>query len=66
MLQGYISSNKAGSWHIDPEEVTMAEVNIEPCDGLPCYVEARLDDRIATVGHYCPWSAELNALEDYR
>jgi len=44
----------------------MAEVNIEPCDGLPCYVEARFDDRIATVGHYCPWSAKLIAHKDRR
>jgi hypothetical protein len=44
----------------------MAEVTIELCDGVPSYAEAHLDDRIATVGYFCPWSAELVDLRDYR
>jgi hypothetical protein len=35
-------------------------------DGVPSYVEAHLDDWIANVGYFCPWSAELVALKDYR
>lgn len=44
----------------------MAEVTIELCDGTPSYLEARLDDWIAAVGYFCPWSARLVAVKDYR
>jgi hypothetical protein len=64
--KGRMSYNKTWSWHIDPEDITMAENTIELCDGLPSYVEAHLDDWIRTIGYFCPWSAELIALKDYR
>ena len=64
--KGRVDYNKAWSWHIDSEDITMAENTIELCDGVPSYVEAHLDDWIATVGYFCPWSAELVALKDYR
>jgi len=66
VLKGRVSYNKTWSWHIDSEDITMAENTIELCDGVPSYVEAHLDDWIATVGYFCPWSAELVALKDYR
>jgi hypothetical protein len=66
VLKGRVSYNSAWSWHIDSDEITMAEVTIELCDGLPSYVEAHLDDWIATVGFFCPWSAKLVAFKDYR
>ena len=66
VVEQIIAYNKAWSWHIDPEDITMAENTIELCDGLPSYVEAHLDDWIATVGYFCPWAAELVALKDYR
>jgi hypothetical protein len=66
VLKGRVSYNKTWSWHIDSEDITMAENTIELCDGVPSYVEAHLDDWIANVGYFCPWSAELVALKDYR
>lgn len=66
VVKGRVSYNSAWSWHIDSEDITMAEVTIELCDGLPSYVEAHLDDWIATVGYFCPWSAKLVTLKDYR
>ncbi|NTV80318.1 MAG: hypothetical protein HGA24_02725 [Candidatus Aminicenantes bacterium] len=64
--KGRVAYNKPWSWHIDSEDIAMAEATIELCDGVPSYIEAHLDDWIATVGYFCPWSAELVALKDYR
>jgi hypothetical protein len=58
--------NAPWSWHIDPDEITMAEVTIELCDGVPSHVEGDLKYWIDTVGQYCPWSAELIELTDHR
>jgi hypothetical protein len=66
VIKGQAVYNKPWSWHIDPEDIAMAEATIELCDGVPSYVEAHLDDWIANVGYFCPWSAELVALKDYR
>jgi hypothetical protein len=58
--------NAPWNWHLDPEEIAMAEITIEICDGEPSYVEEHLEEFIATVGSYCPWSAQLVAVEDLR
>jgi hypothetical protein len=58
--------NEPWSWHLDPEDITMAEVTIELCDGTPLLVEEDLDYWVDTVSYYCPWSAELVRLLDFR
>ena len=58
--------NLPWSWHLDPEDVHMAEFTIELCDGTPAFVEENLDHWLETVGQYCPWSAMLMELEDFR
>jgi hypothetical protein len=58
--------NAPWSWHLDPEDIEMAELTIEVCDGAPNYVEANLADFTDTVGRYCPWAAQLTSLEDRR
>lgn len=63
---GRVSYNLPWSWHIDPEEIEMAEATIELCDGTPSFVESELDYWLQTVGYYCPWGARLIALKDYR
>jgi len=49
--------NAPWSWHLDPDEVRLAEVAIEVCDGRPSYVEEHVEDYVA-VG-YCPWGARI-------
>jgi hypothetical protein len=66
VVKGQVAYNKPWSWHIDSQDVTMAESTIELCDGIPSYVETHLNDWIATVGYFCPWSAKLVSLKDYR
>ena len=66
VIKGQVSYNKPWTWHIDSQDIAMAEVTIELCDGIPSYVEAHLDDWIASVGYFCPWSAELISVKDYR
>lgn len=58
--------NAPRNWHLDPEEIAMAEVTIEICDGAPWYIDENLDEFIETVGHNCPWAAQLVEVEDLR
>lgn len=39
-------------WHIDSEDIAMAKVTIELCDGVPSYVEAHLDEGTRTCSLY--------------
>lgn len=66
LLRGQVSYNKPWSWHIDSEDIEMAEFTIELCDGLPSHVEENLDYWVDTVGRFCPWSAELVSIKDYQ
>ena len=54
------------SWHLDPEDIEMAEFTIEVCDGRPSFVEENVDEFVDNVGRYCPWSAALVQVEDFR
>lgn len=58
--------NAPYSWHLDPERTEMAELTIEVCSGKPSFVEDDLDQWVNVVGHFCPWSAELVSVEDFR
>jgi hypothetical protein len=63
---GEFNHNQPWSWHLDPEEIEMAEMTIELCDGTPTFIESEVDYFVETVGQYCPWSAELVEIIDYR
>ena len=52
--------NVGYTWHIDPESVEFANITVEVCDGLPSDVEKG----IITSDRYCPWSAEVVAVEE--
>lgn len=58
--------NAPWSWHLDPEDIEMAEATIEVCDGALDYVEDNVDEFVDQIGRYCPWSAELVSVEDRR
>ena len=62
---GIASHNAPWLWHIDAEEISMAEAAIEVCDGRPSQVDAFLEDYLA-VGHFCPWGAQLVSIDDRR
>ncbi len=66
LVRGAVPYNTPWGWHIDPEEVGMAEVTIELCDGKPSQVEADLDYWVDTVRYFCPWSARLVTVKDFR
>jgi hypothetical protein len=57
--------NLPWSWHLDPEDTEMAENTVEVCSGRPSFVEEELQAWLE-LGRYCPWSAELTELEDFR
>lgn len=51
--------NAPWSWHIDPATLEFADFTTEVCDGLPQYVE----DGTLTSDYFCPWSAEIIAID---
>lgn len=51
--------NEPWSWHIEPSTLEFAFMTTEVCDGLPSHVE----EGVITSDQYCPWSAELVAVE---
>lgn len=57
--------NLPWGWHLDPDGTHLAENTIEVCSGLPSFVDENLSDWLA-LGQYCPWSAQLVELEDFR
>jgi ABC-type enterochelin transport system substrate-binding protein len=52
--------NEGYSWHIDPESLEFADFTTEVCDGLPSDVE----QGILTSDRYCPWAAEVIAIDE--
>jgi hypothetical protein len=58
--------NAPYTWHLDPDEIDMAEFTVEVCDAEPDYVQENVDEFVNVVGRYCPWSATLVSLEDFR
>lgn len=66
LLKGSVSYNLPWNWHIDSEDIHMAEITIELCDGTPSQVEANLDYWVETVQRFCPWSAKIVKIEDFR
>jgi len=63
---GEATHNVPWSWHLDPQDIEMAEVTTEVCDAAPSYVEENVDEFVDNVQRYCPWNAELVELQDYR
>jgi hypothetical protein len=63
---GLADHNAPWNWHLDPDDIEMAEATIELCDGAPNYVEANLAEFTGSVLRYCPWAAQLVALQDLR
>ncbi len=51
--------NAPWSWHLDPEDISMADITIEVCDARPSYVEENVDEFVDNVQRYCPWGAVL-------
>ena len=61
-----IDYNQPWTWHIDSEDIHMAEITIELCDGRPSMVEENLDYWVNSVQRFCPWHAEIIKIEDFR
>ena len=66
LVRGAVDYNRPWSWHIDPQDIVMAEITMELCDGLPSHVEEDVDYWVDTVGRFCPWSARIVKIEDFR
>jgi hypothetical protein len=63
---GKAKHNAPYTWHLDPQDIDMAEMTIEVCDAEPSYVEQNVAEFVDNVKRYCPWSAKLIAVEDFR
>ncbi len=62
---GIANHNAPWLWHLDAEEIEMADATIEVCDGRPSLVDSLLEDYL-TVGRFCPWGAQLVSIDDRR
>jgi len=60
VVRGEPGVNVGCSWHIDPASFEFADMTTEVCDGLPSDVE----NEIITSEYYCPWSAEVVAIDE--
>ena len=59
VVRGDPSVNTGWDWHIDPQSFEFADATTEVCDGKPSFVEAGT----ITSDYYCPWSAQVIAIE---
>ncbi|MEV8253661.1 hypothetical protein AB0O95_06800 [Rhodoglobus sp. NPDC076762] len=59
VVRGESSVNEPWSWHIDPMTLEFSNVTIVECDGSPQRVEEAVD----AFERYCPWSAQVIAVE---
>jgi len=66
IVEGAVFYNQPWSWHIDSEDIHMAEATIELYDGLPSFVENELEYWLESVHRYAPWSATIKTIEDLR
>jgi len=66
IVEGAVFYNQPWSWHIDSEDIHMAEMTIELYDGLPSFVESELEYWLEIVHRYAPWSATIKSIEDFR
>ncbi len=62
---GIANHNAPWLWHLDAEEIGMADQAVEVCDGRPSLVDSLLEDYLA-VGRFCPWGAQLVSIDDRR
>jgi len=60
VVRGDPDVNLGYSWHIDPDSMEFADVTVEVCDGRPSDVEKG----VITSERYCPWSAEVIAIDE--
>lgn len=62
---GQGNHNAPYGWHLDPRDVTTAEVTVPECEASPSYVEENYDAFVEnTGGHFCP-SGKLMDLRNY-
>ncbi len=59
VVRGDPGVNTGYDWHIDPDEVEWVEIAMELCDGLPSDVSGAWESDV-----YCPWDAQVVAVEE--
>jgi hypothetical protein len=62
---GRAGHNVPYRWHLDPQDITMADFTVEVCDASPSYVEENVGEFVKNVKRYCPWDARLVELRNY-
>ena len=58
--------NEHWSWYVDPIDIQMTEFTIEACSGLSSHIENVLEYWVNTIGCFCPWSAMIVEIRDFR
>lgn len=59
VVRGDPGVNTGYDWHLDPDAVEWVEIAMELCDGLPSDVSGAWESEV-----YCPWGAQVVAVEE--
>ena len=54
----------AWSWHLQEDTISLADMTMEVCDGLPSFVENYLGYWVGFVHTYCPWTSNIVAIAE--
>ncbi len=52
------------SWHLQEDTISLADMTMEVCDGLPSFVENYLGYWVGFVHTYCPWTSNIVAIAE--
>jgi hypothetical protein len=63
---GINEHNQPYSWHLDPEKTKLVDVSPSSCNATPDQVEKNQSRFLDVIQSYCPWSAVLVHIDDYR
>jgi hypothetical protein len=63
---GENNHNAPYAWHLDPEKTQLIDHSPSSCNAKPDQVEKSLTRFLNVIQFYCPWSAILVHIDDYR
>ena len=53
-------------FHVDSQNMVFADASVEICDATADYIDHNLDQWLEKIDQWCPWSARIVEVRDYR
>jgi hypothetical protein len=63
---GKNNHNAPYTWHLDPEKTKLVQMSPSSCNAKPEQVEENRARFLDVIQSYCPWTAVLVHIDDYR